>query len=209
MSTKAIRHLTEADPHLGAFIQRAGVIRIRPDRTRTPFVSLVRAVVSQQLSGKAAGTILQRVLALFPAGRFPTPAEILRVQPDALRAAGLSRQKVAYVRDLAEKAVAGVVPTRMEIEAMRDEEIVERLTRIKGVGRWTVEMLLIFGLGRPDVLPAHDLGVRKGFALVHAQRKLPTPEQLSRFGERWKPHRTTAALYLWRAVDAERAPAGR
>src|SRR5487761_2031902 len=104
MSTKAIHHLSEADPHLGAFIQRAGVIRLRPDRTRTPFVSLVRAVVSQQLSGKAAGTILQRVLALFPEGRFPTPAEILRVEPDTLRAAGLSRQKAAYVRDLAEKA---------------------------------------------------------------------------------------------------------
>lgn len=209
MSTKAIRHLTEADPRLGAFIQRAGVIRLRPDRTRTPFVSLVRAVVSQQLSGKAASTILQRLLALFPANGFPTPAEILRVQPDALRAAGLSRQKAAYVRDLAENAVAGVVPTRAEIETMEDEEIIERLTRIKGVGRWTVEMLLIFGLGRPDVLPVHDLGVRKGFALVHAKRKLPAPEQLSRFGERWKPHRTTAALYLWRAVDTPPGPAVR
>ncbi|MBI5384419.1 MAG: DNA-3-methyladenine glycosylase 2 family protein [Verrucomicrobia bacterium] len=190
----------KADPVLAGLIERIGPIRFRPRRL-APFQSLTHAIIHQQLSGKAAATILGRFQALFGDGEFPAPEAVLRVSPERLRSAGLSKPKAGYVLDIAQKTVDGLVPSLEDCDRMADEELVARLTEVKGVGRWTVEMLLIFNLGRPDVLPVHDLGVRKGFQFTYGKRKLPEPEALDRFGARWAPHRTTAALYLWRAAD--------
>jgi DNA-3-methyladenine glycosylase II len=198
VNKRAIEHL-QSDPAMARVIKRIGVIRHRPRRL-PPFQSLVHAIIHQQLSGKAAGTILGRFRALF-GGDFPSPRDVLAMAPEALRAAGLSRPKTAYIIELAEKAGAELVPSLQECDEMADAEIMDRLTAIKGVGRWTVEMLLIFNLGRPDVLPVYDLGVRRGFQIAHGKRKLPVPEHLARHGIRWAPHRTAAALYLWRAAD--------
>ena len=185
---------------MAGLIDRVGPVKLRPRRL-PPFESLVHAVIHQQLSGQAAGTILGRFRALFGDGGFPTPEAVLKASPERLRSAGLSRPKTSYVLGIAQKAVDGHIPTLDECGRMTDVEIVERLTSIKGVGRWTAEMLLIFNLGRPDVLPVHDLGVRKGFQFAYGKRKLPEPEQLARYGLRWSPHRTAAAWYLWRAAD--------
>ena len=185
---------------MARLIDRVGPPKLRPRRL-PPFQSLTHAIIHQQLSGQAAGTILGRFLALFGDDGFPAPAAVLKASPERLRSAGLSRPKASYVLGLAQKAVDGYVPTLDECDRMTDAEIMERLTSIKGVGRWTAEMLLIFNLGRPDVLPVHDLGVRKGFQFAYGKRKLPEPEQLARYGVRWAPHRTAAAWYLWRAAD--------
>ena len=158
-------------------------------------------VIRQQLNGQAAGTILGRFRALFGDDGFPTPEAVLKASPERLRGAGLSRPKASYVLGIAQKAVDGHIPTLDECDRMTDAEIVERPTSAKDVGRWTAEMLLIFNLGRLDVLPVQDLGVRKGFQYAYGKRKLPEPEQLARYGFRWSPHRTTAAWYLWRAAD--------
>ena len=170
-------------------------------RDEAPFQSLVRAVINQQLSGKAAATIFGRFKALYPQSGFPSPEDVLRTHSNRLRSAGLSRPKAAYIKDIARQVTAGVVPMLAECDGLEDAEIVSRLTQIKGIGRWTAEMFLMFNLGRPDVLPAHDLGVRRGFQMAFKKRKLPEPEQLDRHGEIWKPYRSTAALYLWRIVD--------
>jgi DNA-3-methyladenine glycosylase II len=170
-------------------------------RRRTPFVALVTAVTYQQLNGTAAKTILKRMLALFPGKRFPTPEDILAMPDDRLRTAGLSRAKAAAIKDIAAKTVAGIVPGSRVITRLTNEEIIERLTSVRGVGPWTVEMLLMFTLGRLDVLPATDYGVRKGFAVAFGWKELPTPKELMEYGERWRPHRTTAAWYLWRALE--------
>ncbi len=199
MTKTAIAHL-RSDPVMARLIARIGPIRHRPRRL-SPFQSLVHAVIHQQLSGKAAGTILKRFLALFEGKSFPTPEEILRMAPETLRAVGLSRPKSAYILGIAEQAMSGKIPTLVECRRMPDEEIITSLTAIKGIGQWTAEMLLIFNLGRPDVLPVVDLGVRRGFQIAHGKRKLPEPRMLARHGKRWAPYRTTAALYLWRAAD--------
>ena len=174
-------------------------------RARPPFEMLVRAVAHQQLNGRAAETILARMIALFPGRRFPRPEDLLAVSPRALRRAGFSRAKVAALRDIAAKTLAGVVPSPRAITRLDDAVIVERLTQVRGVGRWTVEMLLMFRFGRPDVLPVDDFGVRAGFRAAYRRRAMPTPRQLMAYGERWRPHRTTAAWYLWRAAEAARA----
>jgi 3-methyladenine DNA glycosylase/8-oxoguanine DNA glycosylase len=148
-------------------------------------------------------------MALFPHGKFPLPEEVAALRVERLTTVGFSRAKAGYVQEIARNALAGVLPGRREIARLSDEEIVERLTAIKGVGRWSVEMFLMFGLGRPDVLPVHDFGVRRGFALAFQKRELPTPEQLRRHGERWRPCRSTAAWYLWRRVDLADAKARR
>ena len=155
----------------------------------------------QQLNGTAATTILRRVIALYPHRRFPQPEDLLETPDEHLRGAGLSRAKTASIKDIAAKTIDGVVPTKRAITKLSDAEIIERLTAIRGVGPWTVEMLLMFTLGRPDVLPVTDFGVRKGFALTYGLSELPAPRDLLDHGERWRPHRTTAAWYLWRAVD--------
>jgi DNA-3-methyladenine glycosylase II len=199
VSKRAVEHLS-ADPAMAALIERVGPVQLHPRRL-SPFQSLAHAVIHQQLSGQAAGTILGRFRALFGPDGFPAPEAVLKASPDRLRSAGLSRPKARYVLGIAQHAVDGHLPTLEECERLTDEELVSRLTAIKGVGRWTVEMLLIFNLGRPDVLPVHDLGVRKGFRHAYGKRKLPKPEQLARYGLRWKPYRTAAAWYLWRAAD--------
>ena len=157
----------------------------------------------QQLNGTAAATILGRVKALYPNKSFPTPDDILSTPDDKLRSAGLSRAKTAAIKDIATKTIEGIVPTSRAIVKMSNEEIIERLTTVRGVGPWTVEMLLIFTLGRSDVLPATDYGVRKGFAMTYGWKDLPTPKELLVQSEKWKPHRTTAAWYFWRALDLE------
>src|SRR5262249_12254088 len=155
----------------------------------------------QQLNGTAAATILGRVKAIYPNRRFPTPEEILETPDARLRAAGLSRAKSAAIKDIAAKTIAGVVPTSRAISKMTNAEIIERLSTVRGVGPWTVEMLLIFTLGRTDVLPVTDYGVRKGFAATYGWKQLPTPKELLEHGEKWRPHRTTAAWYFWRALE--------
>ena len=199
MNQQAMEHL-RTDALMAALIDRVGPMKLQPLR-QPPFQALTRAIVYQQLSGKAAATIFQRFQDLFDQQGFPTPQAVLKMRPDRLRSAGLSRPKVSYILGLAEQAVAGVIPSLRKCDEMSDAELLERFTQLKGIGRWTVEMLLIFNLGRPDVLPIHDLGVRKGFKLVYSKRKLPEPEQLESFGRRWAPHRTTAAWYLWRSLD--------
>jgi 3-methyladenine DNA glycosylase/8-oxoguanine DNA glycosylase len=158
-------------------------------------------VTFQQLNGTVAEKIFGRVLALYPETKFPTPDELLATPDAKLRAAGLSRNKVAAVKDIATKTLEGVVPDSRTIKKLSNEEILDRLTTVRGVGPWTVEMLLIFTLGREDVLPATDFGVRKGFALTYGLQELPAPKELLAHGEKWRPHRTTASWYLWRAVD--------
>jgi DNA-3-methyladenine glycosylase II len=167
-------------------------------------MSLVRAVAHQQLTGKAANTILGRVLALYPGKKFPAPEDLLKTPDRKLRAAGFSRAKVKSVKDIAAKTIAGVVPlSSRALLKLSDDAIVERLTSVRGVGRWTVEMMLIFTLGRPDVWPVDDYGVRKGLTLLYKLKSLPTPKEAVEFGERWRPHRSAAAWYLWRACDLQ------
>jgi 3-methyladenine DNA glycosylase/8-oxoguanine DNA glycosylase len=189
-----------ADPYLAALMGRVGEFRMRPEPTQSLFTALLRSIVYQQLSGRAAATILGRVNALFPRS-LPTPGQILEIAPERLRNAGLSTAKTAAVRDLAARTLDGTVPSLAQIRRMEDEEIIERLTVVRGIGRWTAEMLLIFRLGRPDVLPLSDLGVRKGFGLTYSTRKLPKPTTMTRRGERWRPYRSVASWYLWRALE--------
>ena len=199
MSKKAHLHL-RTDPVMAELIEKFGPIPLRGRRQPT-FQSLTRAIVFQQLSGKAAETILGRFIALFGDLPFPEPEHVLTMTVDQLRSAGLSRPKAAYILGLAENAVAGTLPSLEACKTMTDAEILTALTSIKGIGRWTAEMLLIFNLGRADILPVHDLGVRRGFQRAYGKRSMPLPEQLDKFGLRWSPHRTTAARYLWRAAD--------
>ncbi|MCX6897377.1 MAG: DNA-3-methyladenine glycosylase [Verrucomicrobia bacterium] len=198
---KACAHLRSVDPTMDCIIGRIGEEARLKVRDEEPFQSLVRAVINQQLSGKAAATILGRFKLLYPKSEFPSPKEVIRTNLDKLRSVGLSRPKAGYIKDIARKVILGVVPASAECDTLTDVDIINRLTQIKGIGRWTAEMFLMFNLGRPDVLPVHDLGVRKGFQIAFKKRQLPEPEQLDRYGERWKPYRSTAALYLWRTVD--------
>ncbi len=201
----AMKHLRAADPALGRLFDAIGPFRLEIDRVASIFLALAEAIVYQQLTGKAAATIFARVRALFPrAHHGPTPEQILRVSDAKLRGAGLSRAKLLALRDLASRASDGRLPTLAEVQAMGDEAIIERLIEVRGVGRWTAEMLLIFHLGRPDVLPVDDYGVRKGFALAFRKRQLPTPKALAKYGERWAPYRTVVSWYLWRAVEQGR-----
>jgi DNA-3-methyladenine glycosylase II len=197
----ALKHLTKVDPILGRVIKSVGPCTLTAESKRSPFESLVRAVSHQQLHGKAAESILQRFIACFPGRRFPRPADLATVSDEAMRSAGFSRAKVAAIRDIAAKTIEGIVPGPRAIQEMPDEEIIERLTMVRGVGRWTVEMLLIFQLGRPDVLPADDFGVRNGFRRAYGLPEMPKPKELLTHGARWAPYRTTAAWYLWRAAD--------
>jgi 3-methyladenine DNA glycosylase/8-oxoguanine DNA glycosylase len=200
MDAKAVEYLVRADRKLAILIRKVGPCTLKPKR-RTPFEALVRAVTFQQLNGTAAEAILGRVKALFPGSKFPTPKALLEMPEERLRAAGLSRAKIAAVKDIAAKTLAGVVPDSRTISRMTEEEIRERLLELRGVGPWTVEMLLIFTLGRLDVWPVTDYGVRKGFARTFGWKELPTPRELLEHGERWRPYRTTAAWYFWRALE--------
>ncbi len=198
---RALAHLRRRDRALERIIDIVGPGKpARIGSAQTPFATLLRSIVYQQLSGKAAGTIHRRLLALFP-GRRPSARALLALGDAELRAAGLSRSKVLSVRDLATKAAARQLPSRRALDAMDDEAIIERLTGVRGIGRWTVEMLLIFTLGRPDVLPATDLGVRRGFMVCRGGEALPEPADLLAHGEIWRPWRSVASWYLWRASE--------
>jgi DNA-3-methyladenine glycosylase II len=201
----ALRHLRRSDPLLAKAIAAVGRCELEFTPTRSPFHSLMRAITYQQLSGKAAATIHGRVVALFPAEHGPHPELLLKLPDAALRGAGLSRNKLLALKDLAAKALDGTVPDMRSLKALSDDEIIERLTQVRGVGRWTVEMLLIFTLGRPDVLPVTDLGIRKGFQRAYGMRRLPAVSTLERAGRLWSPHRSVASWYLWRVADGEAA----
>ena len=200
-AVRAIRHLKKVDPDLAKVIRRIGPFELVPEKSRTIYASLVRSIVYQQLTGKVAAIIFGRFLELFPGRKFPVPERVLRKPFGQLRGVGLSNQKAGYIQNIAQAAKDGIVPDSRQANRMSDDELVERLTSIKGVGRWTVEMLLIFRLGRPDVLPATDFGVQKGFALAKGLAELPKPKVLLAAGEYWAPHRTVAAWYLWRTAD--------
>jgi DNA-3-methyladenine glycosylase II len=202
--TKAVARLRRVDRPLGAVIKRAGPFAHRPEKMQSPFQALFRAIVYQQLSGKAAATIMGRVMANYPHRTFK-PHAVLATPDDKLRAAGMSRAKVAAVKDLAAKTLDGTVPTLAKLIKMDDAEIISRLVEVRGIGTWTVEMLLIFRLGRPDVLPLADLGVRTGFMLTYGLKELPAAGQMLEHGERWRPYRSVASWYLWRAVELARS----
>lgn len=204
MHAKALAHLRAADEKLAAVIDLVGPCVIRPDPKLSPFQALVEAVAHQQLTGKAAQTILGRVKALYAPRDFPRPEDLLSTPDEPLRGAGLSRAKVAAVKDISAKALDGTIPTPKELAKLSDAEIIERLTTIRGVGQWTVEMLLIFKLGRLDVLPVDDYGVRKGFAVTYRRGRMPKPTALLRHGERWRPYRSVASWYMWRALERSR-----
>lgn len=186
---------------MAELIRRSRRYEIVPSLSVRPFEALAESIAYQQLSGKAAATIWGRVRALYPKKKILDPKLVVATPDRKLRAAGLSRSKVAALKDLAAKTLDGTVPTARALGKMTDEEIIERLTTVRGIGRWTVEMLLLFDLGRPDVWPVNDYGVQKGFAKTFGKRKLPTPKQLLKHGEKWKPYRSVAAWYFWRALD--------
>ncbi len=204
MSERILAHLTRSDPILGGVIRIAGPLRL-PLGDHEPFQALAHAIAHQQLNGIAANTILRRLVVACGKDDFPTPQAILDASTATLRAAGFSFAKVAALKDLAAKTLAAVVPDRSTLAALEDTAIIERLTQVRGVGRWTVEMLLMFQLGRPDILPVDDFGVRAGFRAAYGLTRLPKPKVLALWGERWKPYRSAAAWYLWRALELERA----
>ena len=199
---QAARELALADPALKELIRRIGSCELGMTRRRHYFPALVEAIIHQQLSGKAAASILARFRALYPSRRFPAAEEVARTSAAQLRSAGLSSQKVSYLKDLASRVADGSFPLR-RISAMDDGEVIRRLTEVKGIGRWTGEMFLIFTLGRPDVLPVTDLGIRKAVQRVYGYKTLPAPRTLERIGRRWEPYRSVAAWYLWASVDGK------
>jgi DNA-3-methyladenine glycosylase II len=201
---KAHRHLANTDPRMAQLIARSRRYNIAPAISIRPFDALAESIAYQQLSGKAAATIFGRVRALYPKRKRLDPEQLLATPDETLRAAGLSRAKTAALKDLAAKTIDGTVPSSRALLRMSDDEIIARLTQVRGIGRWTVEMLLLFDLGRPDVWPVDDYGVRKGFAKTFGRRKLPTPKQLVKIGEKWRPYRSVAAWYFWRALDDNR-----
>ncbi|MCU0657376.1 MAG: DNA-3-methyladenine glycosylase 2 family protein [Polyangiaceae bacterium] len=199
----AVSRLRLADPALGRWIERIGPCTLVPGQDEGPLDALVRALLSQQISGKAAATIQRRFRLLFAADRFPEAARILALDPAQLRACGVSEQKAGYLRSLCERVASGALALD-RLGEQDDEEIVGELTPVKGFGRWTAQMFLIFHLGRLDVWPCDDLGVRKGLARVHGV--MPTPAQMGPLGERYRPYRSVAAWYLWRASELPEDP---
>ena len=200
-SALALRTLSAKDPILGRLIKRVGPFQLKLKPINSPFHALAESIVYQQLNGRVCATIFGRVQALFDSPKFLCPHELSAMAEDTLRGAGLSRSKLASIKDLAAKAIEGLVPTAAQLKKMDDQEIIERLTTICGIGNWTVEMLLIFRLGRQDILPINDYGVRKGFANTYGYKDLPLPKELQAYGERWRPYRTIASWYLWRSLD--------
>lgn len=199
---KAVQHLRTADPALGAVIASIGPFVMELKSSRSLFGALAEAIVYQQLSNKAAATIYGRVEALFPRAKDGfTPRHILKAADDRLRGCGLSRAKVLAMQDLARRVHANELPTLDDAEALDDAALIERLITVRGIGRWSAEMFLMFRLGRPDVLPLDDYSLRKAYAKAFGKRKLPTPEALAKHGEQWRPYRTVASWYLWRTLE--------
>jgi DNA-3-methyladenine glycosylase II len=195
----ATQYLTAKDDRLAELIQSTESFHMDQDHLQSPYEALLEAIAYQSISGKAAATIFGRIKALGSNGRAPSPQEMLKLRKQALRKAGLSGAKAVAMKDLAKKTIEGVVPTLEDAQKLSDEELVKRLTSVRGIGAWTVEMFLIFRLGRPDVLPIHDLGVQKGWSITYGKRHKPKPKELLAFGERWRPYRTVASWYMWRA----------
>ncbi len=200
---EAVQHLSSVDAILGELIERAGPFEMQLRRMHNPFETLARNIIYQQLHGNAAAAIHGRVLALFGQSKL-RPEEILHASEESLRAAGLSGAKLAALQDLAAKTLDGTVPTLAKLRRMHDEEVIEHLTKVRGIGRWTVEMLLMSRLGRPDVLPVGDFAVRKGFQLTYDLEEMPKPKALADYGERWRPFRSVASWYMWQAVGLHR-----
>ena len=198
---EATKHLAERDDCLRLLIEETLPFQIDVADAQSPYEALLESIAYQSISGKAAATIFGRVKALSATGRAPTPQEMLKLRKPALRKAGLSGAKILAMKDLAQKTIEGIVPSFDEALKLSDEELVERLVSVRGIGAWTVEMFLIFRLGRPDVLPVHDLGVKKGWAITYGKKHMPKPKELLAFGERWRPYRTVASWYMWRACQ--------
>ena len=190
-----------AEPAFAPLIKRIGPCRLKTERTREPFEAVLRAIAHQQLHSRAADAILGRFVALYPEGGFPRPEQILLTDVMALKGCGWSENKIAAIHDLCRKALDGTVPTRRAATRLDDAALIERLTTVRGIGRWTVEMLLIFNLGRPDILPVDDFGVQEGYRILHGLDTRPKPKVLAQLGLPWAPFRSTAAWYLWRAAD--------
>jgi len=198
---EALRHLCDRDEQLKHLIAETAAFQIDVEDAQSPYEVLLESIAYQSISGKAAATIFGRIKALGANGRPPTPEKMVKIPTAKLRKAGLSGAKAAAMKDLAKKALAGIVPTHEEALRLSDEELVRRLVSVRGIGAWTVEMFLIFRLGRPDVLPIHDLGVKKGWSVAYGKKHMPTPKELLKFGERWRPYRTVASWYMWRAFE--------
>ena len=203
--SKASTHLATVCPRMKALIRRVGPPRLQID-DHSPYEALIRAIAHQQLNGTAARTITGRLVALYQdTGGFPTPHQLLATDDATLRGCGFSGGKVLALRDIAAKAIDGTVPTRVAARRLSDEVLIERLTLIRGVGRWTVEMLLMHTLGRPDIFPVDDFGVREGYRLLHELDAQPKPRSLVALGELYAPHRSAAAWYCWRVVDLSKS----
>jgi DNA-3-methyladenine glycosylase II len=198
--SEALLHLSATSPAMRELISAVGPCELSPAWQRSPFESLVRAVAHQQLQGKAAQAILGRFLALFAPSAFPMPADILAVDEEVLRAVGFSRSKILAIRDIAAKAAEGIVPTREEAEALSDDDLISRLVALRGVGQWTVEMLLIFSLGRLDVFPLDDFGARKGLMIAFGLEAMPSKREMLALTACWRPYRSIGTWYLWRLV---------
>jgi len=196
---EATKHLAERDECLKRLIGETLPFQIDVADAQSPYEALLESIAYQSISGKAAATIFGRVKALSASGRAPTPQEMLKLRKPVLRKAGLSGAKILAMKDLAQKTIEGIVPSFEEAQKLSDEELVELLVSVRGIGAWTVEMFLIFRLGRPDVLPIHDLGVKKGWSITYGKKHMPKPKELLAFGERWRPYRTVASWYMWRA----------
>ncbi len=200
MVEEAQRFLSAADPVMKRLIEQSAPFGLQPDLKQSPFEALTRAIASQQLHGAAAEAILGRFIKLVPGKTFPDPADVELLADDQIRSAGFSQGKIRTLRDLIIKVTQGIVPAAEELGSLDDDEIVARITPVRGIGRWTVEMLLIFNLGRMDVLPVDDFGVRKGFARAYGLTEMPKPKEILSYGEKWRPYRTMASWYLWRAA---------
>jgi DNA-3-methyladenine glycosylase II len=197
----ATKHLCDCDPVIAGLVRSCNPFQAEMEAHQSPYEALLEAIAYQSISGKAAATIFGRVKALSGSGGIPTPKEMIKLRTQSLRKAGLSGAKVLAMKDLAQKTIDGVVPTLEQSEKLSDEELVKRLVSVRGIGAWTVEMFLIFRLGRPDVLPIHDLGVQKGWSVAYRKKHKPSPKELLAFGERWRPYRTVASWYMWRAFQ--------
>src|ERR1700726_1676477 len=198
---EATRHLSSRDEKLATLIAETAQFQTEMDAAQSPYEALMESIAYQSISGKAAASIFARIKALSGNGRPPSPEQMVKLRTAALRKAGLSGAKVLAMKDLARKTIDGIVPTREQAEKMSDAELVERLDSVRGIGAWTVEMFLIFNLGRPDVLPIDDLGVQKGWSVAYGKKHMPKPKELLAFGERWRPYRTIASWYMWRAFE--------
>jgi DNA-3-methyladenine glycosylase II len=201
VTPKSVHHLKLCDPRLAAWIDRIGLLQLPVVEAREPYVALLEIIAHQQLAGAAARAIWGRVSGLFENG-VPCSERLVEMSDEHLRSAGLSRSKVAAMRDVCSRVNAGKIPSAASIVQMSDDDIYEQLTEIRGVGSWTVDMLMMFTLGRPDVMPTTDYGVRKGFQILYRKRSLPTPAYILKHSEKWRPHRSIAALYLWRIAEA-------